>query len=235
LSNFKIANKTTENPNEMCFRWYCEELVEHGYLKGFEREPELISVLPKLTHKRENHFKQKANTLETFTIFQSTNYTYDYRLIWTDKAVNIFTELYEPDSYFIFGLPVFVSHLIELNGIIEIVSYIDVKPHNAAVRFGGGKMASYYTFPFIQKYLFMTKNLYINKTIPIHTGKHGVTTCLFATTFVPNRYLWTDTGKQLRKIPYRKRTLTYFANQKKAITDQILTDKFNKNSQTELL
>ncbi len=232
---FTAPTQTIENDHEMYFRWYLEELKENGYLKSFEREPELIAVFPKLMHKRENHFKSKVNTLEIFALFQETNYTYDFRLVWTEKGMNVFTELYEPDGYFIFGKPVFVSHLIKINDIIEVVSYVDVKPHNAAARFGGGKMASYYTFPLIQKYLFMSKGLYINKIIPIHTGKHGRGSCLFATTFIPNRYKWTDTAKQLRKIPYRSKTLNSFATQKKGITDNILREKFEKNAQQTLL
>lgn len=232
---FTAPTKTTENPHEMYFRWYLEELQEQGFIKKFEREPELLAIFPKLTHKREKHFKSKPNTLEVFNMFQPTNYTYDFRIIWTDKAMNIFVELYEPDGFFIFGQPVFVAHHIKIDDIIEVVSYIDVKPHNAAARFGGGKMASYYTFPLIQKYLFMSKGLYINKIIPIHTGKHGRGSCLFAITFIPNRYKWTDTAKQLRAIPYRSKTLISFVTQKKGVTDAILREKHEKNSQQTLL
>jgi len=122
---------------------------------------------------------------------------------------------------------------------IELVSYVDVKPHFAAAAFGGGKMASYYTFPYIQKYLFMSQGLYINKIIPIHTGKHGRSTCLFATTFVPNRYLYTDKSGKFREIPYRKKSITSFTEQKQGIVDGLLKIKESKlnntNSQQSLL
>lgn len=223
------ANVTKENPHEMFFRWYCEELVQYGYLKSFEREPELISVLPKMTHLREKHYKSKLpNTTEEISMFQATNYTYDFRLIWTEKAKYIFTERYDPEGHFIFGMPIFVSHKILLDTGIELVSYVDVKPHYAAAQFGGGMMASYYTFPFIQKYLFMDKGMYINKIIPIHTGKHGRTTCLFATTFVPNRYRYTDKSGDFRKIPYRQKAIVAFVSQKEGIINELLDIKRKK-------
>jgi hypothetical protein len=222
----------------MYFRWYCEELIRHGYLKRIDREHQKFSVLPEQKHKRENHFKTKENTLEEFVLLQPITYTYDYRLIWTEKAYYIFTELYVPDGHFVFGIPTFVSHKINVDGIDEIVSYVDVKPHFAAAAFGGGKNASYYSFPYIQKFLLWTRKLYINKIIPIHTGKHGVSTCLFATTFVPNSYKFTDKSGALRTIPYRQRSITSYCNQRQAIIDGIMKEKQvkdSKNSQQKLL
>lgn len=230
------AKVTKENPNEQYFRWYCEELIQYGYLKRIDREPELLAVFPKLVHKKEKHYKsKKENTIEEHVMFQPTNYTYDYRLVWTEKAINIFIELYNPDTHFIFGGPIFVAHNIVLDTGIEIVSYVDVKPHFAAVMYGGGKMASFYTFPLIQKYLFMTNKVYINKIIPINTGKHGVNTCLFASTFVPNRYRYTDKSGDLRKIPFKQRSIVSFTTQKKEIITNLMKSRNEKNNQTSLL
>ena len=225
---FKAPTETTENLNEMYFRWYCEELVQYGYLKRFEREPELISVFPSMKYLKEKHLKVQENYTEEISMFQETNYTYDFRLIWTEKAKYIFTEQYDPDGHFVFGMPIFVSHMIALDSGVELVSYVDVKPHYAAVQYGGAQLGSYYTFPFIQKYLFLTQGLFINKAIPIHTGKHGVTTCLFATTFVPNRYLYTDKSGAFRKIPYRKKAIVGFTEQKQGIIDDLLEVKRKK-------
>lgn len=232
----RAPTTTKENPYEMFFRWYCEELEKYGYIKKFDREAELISVFPKAIHKKEKHFKSsKENTIEEYTMLKETNYTYDFRLVWTEKAINIFTELYDPNTHFVFGHPTFVSHKILLNGKEELVSYVDVKPHSAAVRFGGGKMASYYTFPIIQKYLFLSQGLYINKIIPINTGKHGVTSCLFASTFVPNRYRYTDKSGDFRKISFKQTSIVSYTKQKEGIINQLLKKKNNNSSQTSLL
>lgn len=232
----KGPTTTQENDHEMFFRWYCEELIEFGYLKRIVREAEMLSVFPKQVHKIEKHYKsKKPNSTEEITLLQETNYTYDFLLVWTEKAVNIFTEQYDPDTYFVFGKPVFISHKVMLDTGIELVSYIDVKPHIAAVTFGGGKMSSYYTFPLIQKYLMLSKGLFINKAIPIHSGKHGRSTCLFAVTFTPNRYRYTDKSGALRNIPYRKKSITSYASQREAIIKELLGFKADKESQQTLL
>lgn len=229
------VTKTKENSHEMYFRWYCEELIQYGYLKRIDRELQMFSILPEQKHKRENHLKVKANTLEEYNLLQALEYTYDFRLIWNESAYYIFTELYVPGGHFVFGTPTFISHKIKIDGVEEIVSYVDVKPHYAAAKFGGGQNASYYTFPLIQKFLLFTRKLYINKIIPIHTGKHGRSTCLFATTFVPNSYRYTDKSGDLRKIPYRLRSITGYTEQKKGIIDTIIKNNNSKNSQQSLL
>ena len=230
--------KTKENPGERYFTWFCDELVSAGYLKSYSREPETINVLKSYPHLREHHLKTKENTFIEFNLLQEINYTYDYRLIWTDKALYIFTEIFQPKGYFKFNTPQFISHEIMINGVKEIVSYIDVKPHFAAAQFGGGKMASYYSFPYIQKFLLTMRGLYINKVIPTNTGSHGISTCLFAKVFVPSRYLYTDAGKQLRKIPFRKSTIVHYVNRRQAIIDgflQMQKAKDQKGTQGTLL
>jgi len=235
---FTAPTVTNENPHEMVFRWYLEELQQYDYIEKFDRELETFAVLPTQYFQREKHLIVKENPLEEFALFQDVTYTYDFRIIWTQKAINIFTEIIEPNGFFRFGMPTFVSHNIMVDGVSKIVSYVDVKPHYAAAKFGGGKMGSYYTFPFIQKFLYHTKGLYVNKIIPIHSGKYGKTTCLFATTFVPNRYKYTDKNGKFRTIPYRQRSIISYATQKADVINRILSDnakKELKNTQTKLL
>jgi hypothetical protein len=229
---------TKENPIEMYFTWYLDELVSNGFLKSYEREPETMIVLDSHSFKRERHLKTKENPLEDITLLPAITYTYDYRLVWHSSALNIFTEVYKPDGHFRFGIPTFISHYIEINGMPEIVSYVDVKPHYSAASFGGGKMASFYTFPFIQKFLMDSKGLYINKAIPVNQGKHGINTCLFAQTFTPNRYEFTDAGQQLRKIKFKKTSITSYVSKQRAIINRLLDDiakKNLKNNQQTLL
>lgn len=234
----KAKTQTKENPGEMYFRWYLEELKRYGYVKEIHREPETIKVLPDYIHKREKHFKQKENEFEEFTLLKGVNYTYDFRVIWDASALNIFTDVFDPNGAFKYGQPLFISHYININGTVEIVSYVDVKPHISAAQFGGGKLSSYYSFPFIQKMLMLTRKLYINKAIPTNQGKHGINTCLFAISFTPNKYLFTDTGQKQRKIHFKKTTITAFAKRKLAVIEDLQKQEQNKkgkNSQTSLL
>jgi len=80
--------------------------------------------------------------------------------------------------------------------------------------------------------------LYINKAIPKNQGKFGVNTCLFAKTFTPNRYKFTDGGTQLRKIKWRVVSITSFVKKQEGIVNELMKQeekKNSKNSQQKLL
>lgn len=234
-SNKKHQKKTQENDGEMYSRWFFEELVEYGYLKRFDREVETLNVLPAKKHKREKHFVKKKNTEETFTLLNELNYTYDFRLIWNEKAIHIFTDVYEKNGVFKYGQPHFISQWIVVNGVKELVSYVDIKPHSAVAAYGGN-LSTFYTFPLIQKILMITRDLFINKMIPVNSGRHGVNTCMFAQTFTPNRYRFTDGGGQLRSsIRFSVKTITSFAEQRKGIIDKLKKEESLKNTQQTLL
>lgn len=201
---------TKENNIEKYFRWYCEELIKAGYIKRVDREAESLELVPRITHKKYKHFKSKASLAETFTLFPSRSYTYDFRIVWNDKAIGYFTELLQKDQPLQNANPLFISQKYMFKGNLEVISYVDVKPHSAAVRFGGGKMASYYTFPFVQRMIYDQSGVYINKTIPVPSGKHGRSSCLFAKSFTPLRYLTTDKSGDSRKIHYQVHTLSEY-------------------------
>jgi len=226
--------QTEENKNEIYFTWYLEELKTAGYLEGYDREPENFLVLPSYLHNREIHFKVKANGTEPFTMMREITYTYDYRLFWTEKAMYIFTEIFDPSNPFVFGMPKFVSHLIKIGEEMKTVSFIDVKDHNVATVYGRANSTAY-TFPLIQKILMYTRGLYINKIIPTNNGKYGLTTCLFATTFTPTRYRHTDQSSRLRDIKFRKTTLETYANNRQTVIDGLLEKKQGNKSQQSLL
>lgn len=222
-------NSTEENPGELYFTWYLDELKEYGFVKEYHREPETILVLPAYTHLREKHFKTKENESEMFNLLGEVTYTYDFRIIWNDSALNIFTEPFIKGKAFRFGQPTFISHYIKIEDNVELVSYVDVKPHNSAARFGGN-LSSFYTFPFIQKFLMTNMNLYINKVIPKNQGKYGVNTCLFAKTFTPNRYKFTDKATMLRKIAWRVVPITTYVDKQHAIVNNLMKQEQKKNA-----
>ena len=211
---------TKENNIERYFRWYCEELIKAGYIKRVDREAESLELVPSIKHKKYKHYKSKSSTTETFTLFPSRSYTYDFRILWNNKALGYFTELLEKDKPLQNSNPLFISQKYLFDGVPEIISYIDVKPHSAAVRFGGGKMASYYTFPFVQRMIYDQSGVYINKTIPVPSGKHGRSNCLFAKSFTPMRYLKTDKSGDDRKIHYKVHTLTEYEYEKSKMFNQ---------------
>lgn len=210
---------TEINDHEQYFEWYLDELEAHGFIERYDREPETLLVVPPYIHQREKHLKKSENKIEDFALLSAMEYTYDYRIIWKDKAINIFTEIFDPEKPFKFGQPHFISHWMMLEGFHNLVSYVDVKPHFKAAQYNQG-MSSFYTFPFIQKILLFTRSIYVNKVIPINSGRHGVNTCLFAKTFTPNRYLFTDKASMKRKIKFRTVTISSYHKRMQNIVEQ---------------
>lgn len=213
--------QTKENDHEMWFRWYLEELLEYGYIESFTREGETFTILPGQKHERVKHYASKANSKEEFVLLSEMNYTYDFRIIWSEKAKYLFYEIYYPNEPFVFGRPYFVAHELKINDKLKTVSYVDVKPHRSAAE-QGGKVSTFYTFPYVQKIAFYLYKLYFNKIIPVHAGKKGHSTCLFSQTFVPNRYLFTDKSGALRTIPYSKRSIKTFVKNRELYIKKFL-------------
>lgn len=224
-------NSTETNGHEMYFEWYLDELESNGFIEGYDREPETILVIPPYIHERELHYIKKENKTEEFALIKSLEYTYDYRIIWSQKAQHIFMDVFDPDKPFLFGQPHFIAHWIEIDGFNELVSYVDVKPHFVAAQFNQG-MSSYYTFPLIQKILMFMRSIYINKVTPINSGKHGVNTCLFAKTFTPNRFLFTDKASMKRKIKFRTVPLNSYVNRQKNIVEKYMDTEKAKKGET---
>lgn len=227
-------NTTETNGIEMYFEWWLQELETEGYIESYQREPETVMVIPPYIHEREKHFKTKQNEAEEYALIKSLEYTYDYRIIWNPKSIHIFTDVFESDKPFRYGQPPFVSHWIKIGEFTELVSYVDVKPHFVAAQFNSG-MSSFYTFPLIQKILMFTRSIYVNKAIPINSGKHGVNSCLFAKTFTPNRFLFTDKAAQQRKIRFRTVTLNAYVKRQQNIIETYSDIEKSKNVQQTLL
>lgn len=218
----------------MYFEWYLDELESNGFIERYDRELETIMVIPPYIHQREKHLKKLPNKEEDFAFINALEYTYDYRIIWKEKALHIFTDIFDPDKPFIFGQPEFVSHYIEVDGFTQIVSYVDVKPHYMAAQYNSG-MSSFYTFPIIQKILMFMRSIYINKAMPINSGKYGVNTCLFAKTFTPNRFLFTDKAQQQRSIKFRTVSISAYVKRQQRILEDYQKTEREKNTQQSLL
>ena len=231
----KAPNVTQINTLELYSLWFFQELQTAGYVKRVDREPESIEVIPNQYHIREKNYKTRANTTEEYLVERARTYTYDYRIVWTKKALYYFTEVWDKNVPFKFGHPNFVSHMVEG----EMVSYIDVKPHANVQARGSRVVSSAYTFPFVMKLILIRYNMYINKMIPIPMAGGGARTAMFVKTFTPNRYLYTDGGGMLRKVPKWNRTsLNIFLRKRGAVIEKRLAEdrvKAEKNSQQTLL
>lgn len=202
-----MAQKNTEmNTIEMYAVWLFQELKDRGFLKDFRREPETLICADQHQESFLEYFKKRDPKVKDFNLFQKIEYTYDYLLIWEpDTALHLFYDiLYGPSRKNIlkYGKTAFFANAVpNLNtNTIEHITRIDVKPVAQIANFG--KTSTQYTFPIKQRILYDNYGIYIQKLIPIPMSGHGKRSSFFPNYFTPQRYIWTDGGKQLRKIKW---------------------------------
>lgn len=215
--------KSERNDIEHYFEWWLDDCVAAGYVDSWDRESEEYKLFPEYRMKRMKYYKSKAPDSEVFNLLQADRYTYDYRVVWNDKAKFIFFNpsdftdrdvpqmLYYRDTFF---------HAFESVAFGKFVSFVDVKPPAKAARFSGS-LTSFATFPIKQKILLWNYGIYINKVVPIPMSGSGVNTSLFPNTFTPKRYFMTDGGNMSRKIKYHIETLDSYVQKRKTFLGQM--------------
>lgn len=177
--------------------WYFSELKTKGFVSDIEYEVESIKL-------GKDHFIEKNRYLKTkvergfHKLVGEREYTYDFRITWTNKAREIFfrnvNDLFNPDVYFLTNLE---------DG--KEVSLIEVKathdPTNSA-REARTKIA----------WVWFQHQRYVQLVIPVPQVKGprkvvSPASALFNATFVPLRYFTTDGGGRRRKINFEAKTL----------------------------
>lgn len=208
--------KTERNDIEMYFEWWLNELQDAGYIYSYTRESKTFEVFPPYFINRKKHHKTKEPTIETVALLPKIKYTYDYEIRWTDRALYVFHQPADFSNHKImqtldYPNTFFYSH--EDESLRCYVSYVDVKPPSSVAQFSG-QLSSYHSFPIKRAALLWFKGIYINKVIPMPMRGMGKTIALFPNTFTPNRYLFTDSGKQTRKIRFYLRTMSKYISER---------------------
>jgi hypothetical protein len=178
---------TFDSKEEEYYTQWLIELAEQGYIKEFHIQPEPYEIFP--TVKLEFDGKEKS-------VMRGMTYTADFKIIWHKKAKDIFF-FNEDTKISSFTKELKSRHFAQYSEECEAyVSIVDVKG-----TFASRHNSTLIKFPLIQKIMYHTKGIYINKIMPLHKVKG-----LFANTFTPKKYTLTDTGK-IRKINWEVRTL----------------------------
>lgn len=234
---------TDRNDLEKYFEWWLNELKDHGYIRGYDREAETFPLFPNYKAIRLNYFKTKEPEHEEFNFMHNRFYNYDYNIKWTEKANNIFFQEadfkdHNKPQIFNYRNIYFVAHWVESEKCH--VSYVDVKPPAAGNQ--NVQNTSYHTFPLKQQILLWLRGVYINKVIPFPMGGTGKTISLFPNTFTPRRYLITDGGTRNRKITtFQVKLLDEYIKERLEEIQQIeddlkkIYDKEKPSGQTTLL
>lgn len=183
-------NEVFRSKEELYFSWYLQQLIENGYVLEFCYEPRTFLLVDPI------YKKGKKSPVQAHP---GTNYTPDFLIRWTQKAIGIFIalELGKPD---LSGEYPFVCKDLE--------SWIDVKGI-----FKGAHNVSAATFPVKRNLMYHVHEIYVQKIIPVNITKkkHGG---LFPETFTPDRYFRTDQSSRMRKFNYIPKTLNVFLGNK---------------------
>jgi hypothetical protein len=170
---------------EIYFRWFCNDLVKSGHIKHFVYQPDSMVLIPKAKYWWTKQNKKSVTDREG-NLMDSLGYTADFLITWSKKGVKKYVYVLNMENISVRSKnrKPFVAIRDKDYPDDSLVSYIDVKgnfgQHGDAVK-----------FPVLQKIIYFTKGIYVEKIVPEK---------LFKKTFYPSRYIWTDGLTKKRKI-----------------------------------
>jgi len=203
---------------EELFDLWCDDLLKSGHLLKVLKQddiPNPIILFKGLDNTRESKkivykgtSREKEKTIvHRQELLHSITYKPDRWLMWADKSKDVFfTDMEDPwkECYFIGQKKPDGSY----------VSAVEIK---APPGYGRGN-SSDAGFAVKQKWVWVEAQIYVNRVYLMPTGKtkkskklKDPAPYLFASTFTPSRYLWTDKATKLRTISnYISKTLKEF-------------------------
>jgi len=179
-----------DSKEEIYFSWYLNELQECGIVERYDYQEYdyLLSYRVKVT--QEVQLKTKKKYIHRALLREQT-YSPDFVIRFKEgPCLNRFVENYDYQN--ITRLPKSIPFLCFSKSYTSIV---DIKP--IFERQSSRKRA----FSLIQSWLYQKDHVYVQPIIYQN---------LFAMTFTPERFLWTDGGGMRRKIGFNVRSLTEY-------------------------
>ena len=179
-----------DSNEEKYFSWYLDELTKRGILLKWGYHPKPFSLSDRTVRVYNKILKTKT-IIKDSVILNKHEYQADFLLYWNPEWIDkFFMNLDEPVNHK-------DSPFIAQGGLN--FSVIDVKG-----TFAGPRNNSAITFPLNMKWVYQKYSIYVQKIIPDK---------LFAETFTPARYLFTDVSGKPRKIKFRVRMLNKYIDE----------------------
>jgi hypothetical protein len=198
-----------DSAEELYFSWYLDELLAAGYIKSWKYQPKPFIITKPVKCYYSKQLKTKSKIVEA-TLFQGYSYTADFLITWLTRSEHIFYQVIFNNGAISSkpGDVPFIAQVGENTG--NIISVVDVKgTYN--------QNDAYSRFSKDQKLVWDKYKIYVQKIITAPAvSKKGVVKpkdALFTTTFMPNNYRFTPTGK-LRLIRFPHKTLEEFVRTK---------------------
>jgi hypothetical protein len=181
---------------ELYFSWLLRDLKKGGWIVGAQYEPSPWVLTERLDLPYHRQLKTKRKQEKAF-MWSGHKYTCDFKIVWKPEAESCL--FWKPGGSYR-KLPPFVAQ--DIDG--RPTTFIEVKP----------------AFDFNN----MTREVRVKVAMVYRLYGHVVqivkVPSAFKNIFTPHRFIWTDTGKQLRKIGGRRvtenkdfRTLEQLVNQ----------------------
>jgi hypothetical protein len=177
-----------DSTEEMHFYWWVKELKEAGYVNSYLPHPKPIVLSPEIRLEYTKPMKRVEDKILSHSILRGHEYTYDGLIQWNDKAKNIFHNNLDE-----------ANHAWTKDRFDKLISNYDLCKIEVKPMYDQNNMTRLAVIN--QKWVFEKTGYFINIVKPEK---------LFAKTFTPDRYRYTDKSKQARKIKFKTRTLQEF-------------------------
>jgi hypothetical protein len=191
-----------DSKEEMYFTWWMRELVEAGYINTYSRAESIILTEGVSAQWRKDKATKKGivSEMKSQDIISEHKYTPDFKIVWNTRAKGLFfNSLWEDDR----SSKDYIAHgewnesIMSYESTVEIKPSFDFKNMTRAVKINIG-------------WVFESKGLIVDLVIPT-----GMKKCLFDMTFVPVRFMSTDTGSSTRTInKFKAKSLSEFLSGK---------------------
>uniref|UniRef100_A0A6M3LW84 Uncharacterized protein n=1 Tax=viral metagenome TaxID=1070528 RepID=A0A6M3LW84_9ZZZZ len=169
-----------DSKDEMYFQWYLEELVKDGEVEKFYFQHPVFHICESKSYTKAANGKGKK-----YTLLREHDYTADFMIVWSELAKERYTTVLSEDKCIVYPRNFFTSQILP-NSEGKLVSVIEIKP-----KFDRYNMTR--LFKINQKIVYNLYNVYVQEVNYL---------TVFKNTFVPQRYLLTDSNKHKRKINF---------------------------------
>lgn len=194
--NIKFNGIQFDSEEERLFYLYLHELKENNWIKDFRYHVDSFLLSDVVKYEWKKYLKTKAVKKES-TLLQPHYYTPDFQITWNPIAYRVFY-LDINDGYKKLDTVPFINNIDKCG--LDVGSYIEIKPS-----FDFKNMSRLAIIN--QKWMYAEHNIYVQKIIPISKTK-----CLFRDTFVPQKAMYTKTGK-IKKYHFPTKTLNEFVKE----------------------
>lgn len=185
------------NQYELHFENWLQELMDKGDVIAYTPQPTTYKLYPPLTVTYSEQLKTKVK-FHNWNVLRDITYTADFSFVVHKESelakligdLKNDIEFVDPRDYLFFTTKKTRSG--------HYIVVVDVKPPSSAVQFSAS-LGSSRDFPIKQRILYDKQNVFINKVVP-----YGTANCLFAKTFTPERFYYTDKTGALRSVGKNK-------------------------------